>query len=98
MLYEVITRFNQSPELRAALALGVTALYSDVESGQLFIIAPVSYYQTTQGALVAGFDLAKLASRHASRSAQAYLRILHPQGGVAQVSYDANQTFRNNFV
>lgn len=52
--------FNSSPELRAALSLGHAALYTKRSTGQLFVIAPISYYSTSQGALVVGFDLARL--------------------------------------
>ncbi|MBV1787952.1 diguanylate cyclase [Marinobacterium sp. D7] len=68
--------FNHSPELRAALAMGNTALYTDATSRQLLIIAPISYYNTTQGALVVGFDLAKLVGRHAVRDETSSLSIL----------------------
>jgi len=68
--------FNHSPELRAALAMGNTALYTDAASRQLLIIAPISYYDTTQGALVVGFDLARLVSSHALRDESSSLSIL----------------------
>lgn len=79
--------FNQSPELRAALAMGNTALYMEPGTGQLLIIAPISYYETTQGALVVGFDLAKLVRSHAVRDDSSYLKLFSGGEQVVGVNY-----------
>ncbi|WP_432695459.1 putative bifunctional diguanylate cyclase/phosphodiesterase [Marinobacterium sp. YM272] len=81
--------FNQSPELRAALAMGNTALYMEQGSGQLLIIAPITYYQTSQGALVVGFDLGKLVRTHATREDGSYLKLFSADEAVIDVNYNA---------
>ncbi|WP_051298392.1 bifunctional diguanylate cyclase/phosphodiesterase [Marinobacterium litorale] len=82
-----LPRFNESTELRAALAMGNTAIYTDASSAQLFIITPITYYQTTQGALVAGFDMQTLVSTHAARDSNAYLNIVR-EGGEPLLSFN----------
>lgn len=72
--------FNRSPELRAALSLGHTALYTNSATGQLFVIAPISYYSTTQGALVVGFDLERLVQDNGIRNESAYLQLKDSSG------------------
>lgn len=78
--------FNSSPELRAALAMGNTALYIKNDSDQLLIIAPISYYETTQGALVVGFNLARLVNAHANREQGTYLSIANTEGRLFSVN------------
>lgn len=78
--------FNRSPELRAALAMGNTALY--IDSGQLLMIAPINYYDTTQGALVVGFDMTRLVGRHAARDPHSYLGIYSAGTPLLRLNYD----------
>lgn len=80
--------FNQSPELRAALAMGNTALYMEPGTGQLLIIAPISYYETTQGALVVGFDLNRLVLSHAVREESSYLKLFSGGQQVVGLNYN----------
>jgi diguanylate cyclase (GGDEF)-like protein len=80
--------FNRSPELRAALAMGHTALYTDAATRQLFIIAPISYYATTQGALVVGFDLEAMVREHAVRNEAAYLQLSTDTGPLITFNRD----------
>ncbi|SEG03678.1 putative bifunctional diguanylate cyclase/phosphodiesterase [Marinobacterium lutimaris] len=85
--------FNQSPELRAALAMGNTAVYMEPGTGQLLIIAPISYYETTQGALVVGFDLVLLVRSHAVRTDSSYLKLFSGGEQVVGVNYNAETDY-----
>ncbi len=85
--------FNQSPELRAALAMGNTALYMEPGTDQLLIIAPISYYETTQGALVVGFDLAQLLRSHAIREDSSYLKLFSGDQPIIDMNYDKDTDY-----
>ncbi len=88
--------YNRSPELRSALATGQPALYLRPEAQRLVIVAPVEYYQTTQGAVVAEFNLRALAARARPAEPQARFRLLHrgqplltanPSAGVTYITH-----------
>ena len=59
---ETLPTYGDSPELRSTLANGVVSYLVDAARGQWVVFVPVSYYNTTQGALVVAFDLADIAS------------------------------------
>lgn len=60
---ETLPTYSESKELRSALASGVISYLLDAERQQWVVFVPVSYYNTTQGALVAVFDLGAVARR-----------------------------------
>jgi hypothetical protein len=55
--------YGDSAELRSALANGIVSYLVDAERGEWVVFAPVSYYSTTQGALVVVFDLSAVTKR-----------------------------------
>lgn len=85
--------FQDTPALRQALAQNDTTLYLDMAAQQLFIIAPVTYYKTSQGALVAGFDLLAIASRHTPHNNKAYLQLLGQGSPQVTVNRQPQQTY-----
>ena len=60
---ETLPTYASSSELRNALASGITSYLLDTEHGYWVVFVPVSYYNTTQGALIVVFDLAGIAKR-----------------------------------
>jgi len=94
-----LPEFNQSTELRAALSMGEIALYNDATNRQMTVIAPIKFYATTQGALVAAFDLHELLDRHAFRGSDGFLRLyinnapIITLGQEVQRSYISSQQF-----
>ena len=60
---QTLPTYGDSSELRRVLADGVVSYLIDAERGQWVVFVPVSYYSTTQGALVVTFDLAAVAKR-----------------------------------
>ncbi|OAI04230.1 hybrid sensor histidine kinase/response regulator [Methylomonas methanica] len=55
--------YGDSAELRSALANGIVSYLVDAERGEWVVFVPVSYYSTTQGALVVVFDLSAVTKR-----------------------------------
>ena len=60
---ETLPSYGGSSELRSTLANSVVSYLIDEVRGQWVVFVPVSYYDTTQGALVVTFDLADIAKR-----------------------------------
>ncbi len=85
-----LPEFNQSTELRAALSMGEIALYNDSANRQMTVIAPIKFYDTTQGALLAAFDLRELVARHAFRENEGFLRLYTENTSVLTLGHDEN--------
>jgi two-component system sensor histidine kinase/response regulator len=66
--------YNASQALRGALAMGQRTLFIRLPEQQLVVAAPISFYNTTQGAVVVAFDLSALTARNPLHHPQAYLR------------------------
>jgi diguanylate cyclase (GGDEF)-like protein len=83
-----LPEFNQSTELRAALSMGEIALYNDTANRQMTVIAPIKFYATTQGALLAAFDLRELVSRHAFRENDGFLRLYTEDNSILTLGHN----------
>jgi len=60
---EDLPTYGDSGELRSALANGVVSYLIDPARGYWVVFVPVTYYSTTQGALVVVYDLGAVARR-----------------------------------
>lgn len=65
--------YNESSQLRMALAMHKTSYY--IENKRFFVVAPIEYYSTTQGALLVEFDLGTIAQRNLSATAKGHFRL-----------------------
>ncbi|WP_373035816.1 PAS domain S-box protein [Sulfurimonas sp.] len=59
-----ILGFNQSDELRLSLNLGQTVAYIKAQTREIVFIVPIKYYATTQGAIVATYDINKIIQKY----------------------------------
>ncbi|MEJ1490030.1 MAG: PAS domain S-box protein [Candidatus Sedimenticola sp. (ex Thyasira tokunagai)] len=84
-----IPDYNQSPELRIALARGQRTLFIQQPENQMVIVAPIEYYNTTQGAVVAAFDLAAIVRQNRPHNPQAYYRLIKQGVEIVSHNYDA---------
>ena len=69
-----VVNYDASPALRGALAMGQRTLYIRLPEQQLVVAAPISFYNTTQGAVAVAFDLSAIVARNPLHHPQAYLR------------------------
>ncbi len=77
---ETIPDYNRSSQLRTALARGQRTLYIQGPEHQMIIVAPIEYYNTTQGAVVVAFDLEAVSKRNRPRDPEAsYKLFMHGQ-------------------
>lgn len=70
-------QYNLSPHLRAALALAQLSYY--IENGLLYVISPIDYYNTTQGALVVQYDLISIIKQNVPDLEHGYVHIRQGQ-------------------
>lgn len=71
---EDIPKYNQSSQLRTALALQQSALFIDA-TNNLILITPIEYYKTTQGAIIVSFDLSKIIQQNISQDPEVYTKV-----------------------
>lgn len=90
---ENVPDYNESTEMRSALARGERSLYIQRPQNQLVIVAPISYYDTTQGAVIVTFDLASIANRYLLHQPQAYHRLLQGDTVIDEQQYHSTRDY-----
>ncbi|HIJ21633.1 MAG TPA: response regulator, partial [Gammaproteobacteria bacterium] len=85
--------YNSFRGLRTALARGKQALFVDAARTKLVIVAPVSYYNTTQGAVVTEFDLNKLAMYGLPSREDAYFMLYHQGEEIVSLNRDLSTRY-----
>ncbi|MEO5374179.1 MAG: response regulator [Alphaproteobacteria bacterium] len=60
---EKLPSFNDFTPLRQALAMGHNSVILAPSGNQMIVVAPIKYYNTTQGALIISYNLDSLARR-----------------------------------
>lgn len=73
---ENIPMYNESPRLRAALALGQVSCFIN-DDDKLVIISPIEYYNTTQGAAIVVFKMDEIANRVLAYDNDIYIKLFH---------------------
>jgi diguanylate cyclase (GGDEF)-like protein len=81
-----IPRYNDSPQLRAALALGQLTIYISDRNHQLTVVSPIQYYSTTQGAVIVEFNLDEIIKRNLPQNEALYVKLI--KGGLVLLSYN----------
>lgn len=72
-----VIQYNHSPYLRTALAMSQTSYF--IENGFLYVISPIEYYNTTQGALIVQYDLITIIKQNTPNLEQGYVHISQGQ-------------------
>jgi len=82
-----VPKYNDSKYLRKSLAIGELSYYLNQKTNRLIVISPIKYYNTTQGALIATFNLNKNFDSFLLQHKQEYIKIL----------YKSTLVYTNNF-
>jgi signal transduction histidine kinase/CheY-like chemotaxis protein len=89
-----IPDYNHSPQLRAALAREQLMLYIEQPTNDLVIVAPIVWYNTTQGAVVVTFDLAAISKRHYFvEEKSGYYKLIYKGEAVVSKNYDNKEIY-----
>lgn len=92
---EEIPRYNESTQLRDALAIGVTSVYLQKRDQNMVVVAPIKYYDTTQGAVVIVFDLQAVATRQirSIENESFFMKLVHNGAVVFRYNYDPKKQY-----
>lgn len=85
--------YNQSRELRTALALGKRALFIRPSSNRLVVAVPIAFYHTVQGAIVVEFDLKAISGRNELYHPQAYNKLFDQTREVVARNFTADERY-----
>lgn len=91
-----IPKYNQSEQLRVALALNQTSVFVDA-TRRLTVISPIEYYSTTQGALIISFDFDEILSQKITDYSQNYVRVLKDDLVIYSHNYQSEASYRSYF-
>ncbi|MBN2782090.1 MAG: EAL domain-containing protein [Campylobacterales bacterium] len=89
-----IPHYNESSQLRIALAVGETSIYLQKEDKELVVVSPIKYYETTQGAVVVVFDIAAIAKRNLATQQDGFIRLLDKTDVLFEYNFDKNQSYK----
>ncbi|MBO1923627.1 bifunctional diguanylate cyclase/phosphodiesterase [Thiomicrorhabdus sp. 6S3-12] len=84
-----LPQYNDSSELRQALAYRKMAYHLRKGDHNIEVISPIEYYATTQGAVVVVFDLAAIVNRHLGKDEASYIRLLSKGGEIYQHNFNS---------
>jgi len=73
---ENMLSYNESSQLREALAFSQASYYIEKDTNNLVLVSPIEYYNTTQGAAVIVFNLKTIINRLVSNDKEIYIKLL----------------------
>lgn len=85
---EKIPLYNESANLRSALAMGKTDFYLQEGTSNFVVVTPIKYYGTTQGAAIVVFDLARIVDKNLIDNEHTYVALLQ----------DGKKIYCHNFI
>lgn len=85
--------YNESAELRSALAYRKTAYWLRADDHNIEVISPIEYYNTTQGAVVVTFDLNAIVGRNLAADDMSYVRLFGEGVEFYQSNYSHEQHY-----
>ena len=91
---ENIPKYNQSKQLRTALALNQRSIFID-QFNNLTVIIPIEYYNTTQGAVIVSFDLETIILGNIQHDGGVYTQLIKNGNIVFSHNYDPNMDYRS---
>ncbi|MDH4945033.1 EAL domain-containing protein [Sulfurimonas sp. C5] len=93
---ENIPLYNESSRLRAALALGKVSYFIEDNDDKLVIIAPIEYYNTTQGAAIVVFKIDEIANRVLTNNTDIYIKLFHNEQNIFSRNFDEDITYHSS--
>lgn len=93
---EKIPKYNSSAQLRASLSLGQVTTYIQKSDNNLVVIAPIHYYETTQGALITVFDIDAIGRQIVLKNEPFnYTKLIYDKKTIFSHNYDASTQYYN---
>ena len=88
-----VPEYNKSTNLRRALAMGAISYYLEKDSEYFTVIVPMKYYNTTQGALIATFDINKILDKYILKDNSEYMNIIYNDKIIYSDNFTQNEKY-----
>lgn len=88
-----ILTYNESKYLRNALSFGNSVYFIDEKTKDLTIISPIKYYATTQGALIATFNLNNIGKKYTILTSSEYLDLKYKNTSIYKSTQIEDQSY-----
>lgn len=83
--------YQTSTELRSALALGRTTLF--IQNNLLVVVAPIKFYDTTQGSIIVSFGLEALSLRNKPEDASMFFELIRHKESIFTYNYNPKERY-----
>ena len=87
--------YNDSAQLRAALALNQVTVYIQDKDKQMVVISPIEYYSTTQGAAIVVFDMSAIAKHNLALPESIYVKLIKDKKSIFSHNFDPKTAYRS---
>ena len=89
-----IPLYNESKQLRNALAMGELAFYINDNSQNLVVVSPIKYYDTTQGAVIVVFNIQNILKRNATQlNKNTYVKLLYKKHSIYTYNFSDAKSY-----
>lgn len=88
-----VPNFSNSQELRLSLSLAETIAYLKTKENEIIFIVPIQYYDTTQGAIVATYDLKKIIEKYNKIEDSMYIRFFKNEFEYYSKNYEDDKNY-----
>lgn len=86
-------KFQDSQELRLALSLAQTITYFNTAQNEIVFIVPIKYYDTTQGAIIATYNMQEIIQRYNELPFYIYTKFFKNALEYYSINYDPNKSY-----
>lgn len=90
---EKLPQYKDSAYLRRSLAMGETTYYLNVNNNCMTVISPIKYYDTTQGSLIAEFDLSTIIDKYVPNDSFAYIKIFKKDVEIYGYNFNEDENY-----
>ena len=94
---EKIPNFNESKNLRSALAMGNLDYYIDIADHNFVVVSPIKYYGTVQGAAIVVFNLENILHHSFVDAQQMYVTLFKESKKIYSYNYEEERNYQVNY-
>ncbi len=95
---EHVSDLKESDPLRMALGMGLPGVFLSQPDHRLIVVAPVRYYETTQGAVIVKFDLETICKRLFVGEEGMYQAFVHGEDNLHVFNFNSEENYLSETV
>ncbi|WP_455756822.1 PAS domain S-box protein [Sulfurimonas sp.] len=88
-----IPQYSKSVHLRRSLAMGDTTYYISENNTNIIVISPIKYYNTTQGSLIAEYDLKGIVNKYMPKESFVYVKLFKDNTDIYSFNFNKDEVY-----